>query len=84
MITVLTDTAHRQWLAAMEANDAEALGRLVAVEHGSLRSMVASVPGGADFKDRGNFVAVWRREADGSWKRARNIWNSMLPLPALA
>jgi len=125
------DNAHHLWLAAMEANDPAALGRLatadvvlmpphdqpvvgqqavvdwfsgivsqartkavailerevivagdVAIERGSFTWTVAPV-GGSDIQDRGSFLAVWRRQPDGSWKVARNIWNSMLPLPAI-
>ena len=32
--------------------------------------------------DRGKYVAVWKKQADGNWKVAVDIWNTDLPLPA--
>ena len=32
--------------------------------------------------DHGNFVEVWKKQSDGSWKCAVDIWNSDLPMPA--
>ena len=32
--------------------------------------------------DRGKYVAVWKKQADGNWKVAVDIWNIDLPLPA--
>jgi ketosteroid isomerase-like protein len=33
-------------------------------------------------KDEGKFVEVWRRQSDGSWRIADDIFNSNLPAPA--
>jgi ketosteroid isomerase-like protein len=30
--------------------------------------------------DRGKYLSVWRKQADGSWKTVTNMWNSDLPL----
>ena len=32
-------------------------------------------------QDAGKFIIVYRREDDGSWRVARDIWNSNTPLP---
>jgi ketosteroid isomerase-like protein len=32
--------------------------------------------------DHGKYVAVWKKQADGNWKVAVDIWNTDLPLPA--
>jgi uncharacterized protein (TIGR02246 family) len=32
--------------------------------------------------DRGKYVAVWKKQPDGNWKVAVDIWNTDLPLPA--
>ena len=37
------------------------------------------VGGGAPVTDRGTYVQVWRREADGRWLFARELWNSTVP-----
>lgn len=34
---------------------------------------------GASATDRGKFVVVWKKQADGTWKIAADIWNSDLP-----
>jgi len=33
--------------------------------------------------DTGKFVTVWKKQADGSWKIAYDIWNTDIPAPAL-
>jgi ketosteroid isomerase-like protein len=37
---------------------------------------------GKEQADRGKFVEVWKKQADGSWKAVADIFNSDLPLPA--
>lgn len=40
------------------------------------------VPGSdAPMEDRGKTMNVWKRQADGSWKLHRDIWNSNMPIP---
>ena len=33
--------------------------------------------------DTGKFVTVWRKQVDGSWKIAYDIWNTDIPVPAM-
>jgi ketosteroid isomerase-like protein len=33
--------------------------------------------------DTGKFVTVWRKQVDGSWKMAYDIWNTDIPAPAV-
>jgi ketosteroid isomerase-like protein len=35
--------------------------------------------GGKTVKDRGKYLEVWKRQADGSWKCSADAWNSDLP-----
>ncbi len=44
--------------------------------------MTIPVPGEDPQKDQGKFVEVWRRQGDGSWQIADDIFNSDLPAPA--
>jgi|SRR6516162_4632710 uncharacterized protein (TIGR02246 family) len=124
------DKGHAAFMAAMRANDAEALGRLVtsdavfmppheqpvagrqgiidwfagavkqartasvevparevivsgdlAIELGSFIWKLAPTTGGSPIEDRGNFLVIWQRQPDGSWKARNDIWNSTLPVP---
>ncbi len=55
-------------------------GDLACVQ-GSYES-AANAPKGALVTDRGKFVVVWKKQADGAWKVAADIWNSDLaPAP---
>ena len=33
-------------------------------------------------QDTGKYIVVWQKQADGSWKLHKDIWNSNTPLPA--
>jgi ketosteroid isomerase-like protein len=39
-------------------------------------------PGGKPVSDRGKYVEVWEKQADGKWKCGTDIWNSDLPASA--
>jgi steroid delta-isomerase-like uncharacterized protein len=127
------DTGHEQWLAAMRAGDAEAIGRLVtedvilmpphhpsvvgrqaavdwfsgvakqarttaitmtrravtvagdvAIEEGAFIWELTPTGGGSPIEDHGRVLATWKRQPDGSWKIAQNMWNSTLALPTTA
>jgi len=46
-------------------------------------SMMFTPPGASEpLKDTGKYIEIWRKQADGSWKVIRDIYNSDLPLPA--
>ena len=44
--------------------------------------MTAPDDNGESSIDRGKYVAVWKKQADGNWKVAVDTWNTDLPLPA--
>ena len=39
----------------------------------------ANDPEGKPVNDRGKFVVVWKKQTDGAWKIAADIWNSDRP-----
>ena len=41
-------------------------------------------PTGKPVNDRGKFLEVWKKQADGKWKCTMDIWNSDLPASAPA
>ena len=45
-------------------------------------SITVTPAGAAPIEDRGKYIEIWRKQADGSWKILRDIYNSDLPLPA--
>jgi len=53
----------------------------IAFVHGKY-SMVLTPAGGKPVSDKGKYVEVWKRLADGSWKVAIDTFNSDLPLVA--
>lgn len=55
-----------------------------AIEHGSFDWTVTPLAGGSPQTNLGRFIAIWHREPDGSWKLARDLWNSSVPVAALA
>ena len=45
-------------------------------------SMTVTPAGAAPIEDHGKYLTIWRKQADGSWKISRVMFNSDLPLPA--
>jgi ketosteroid isomerase-like protein len=41
-------------------------------------------PSGKPLNDRGKYVEVWEKQADGKWKCGTDIWNSDLPATGAA
>jgi ketosteroid isomerase-like protein len=39
---------------------------------------------GTPVNDRGKYLEVWEKQADGNWKCGADMWNSDLPAPAPA
>ena len=50
-----------------------------AIEQGTYRMSLQPKPRGKAINDTGKYLAVWKRQADGSWKMIRDIFNSDLP-----
>jgi uncharacterized protein (TIGR02246 family) len=57
------------------------VGGDLAVETGTYE-MTAQLKSGQEMKDKGKYVAAWKRQPDGSWKMVRDISNTDLPASA--
>jgi len=53
----------------------------IAVDRGDYDWTLTPAKGGADMRSVGRYVTIWHRQADGSWKATRLIWNSSEPAP---
>ncbi len=49
-----------------------------AIELGSY-TMVVQPPGQGEMTDRGKYMVLWRRQADGTWKLYRDAFNTSMP-----
>ena len=56
------------------------IGGDYAIETGTYETTV-SPPGGKPATEKGKYVAVWKKQADGSWKIYRDVGNSDAPPP---
>lgn len=52
----------------------------MAIEAGTY-AMTVTPKGGPATEDKGKYMTMWKKQADGSWKIARDINNSDLPPP---
>ena len=66
--------------ATVETVDLEELGD-TAIEVGAYTLDIRPA-GGEATQDVGKYVIIWKRQADGSWKWAVDIFNTNLPPPA--
>ena len=53
-----------------------------AAEVASFEWTLVPVAGGEEIVDRGSYIQLWRREADGRWLFSREVWNSAAATPA--
>lgn len=44
--------------------------------------LTMNVAGGKPVNDRGKYVAVWKKQTDGTWKCVADTWNTDLPAAA--
>ena len=56
------------------------IGGDFAIETGTYETTVSS-PGGKPMTEKGKYVVVWKKQADGSWKIYRDVGNSDAPPP---
>lgn len=56
------------------------IGGDYATEVAGFEWTLAPVAGGAPVVDRGSYIQLWHRGADGRWLFSREVWNSNVPL----
>jgi ketosteroid isomerase-like protein len=44
--------------------------------------MTISGPKGKPMSDKGKYLTIYRKQADGSWKAVEDMLNSDLPMPS--
>ena len=67
--------------SSLTISDREVLiGGDYATEVAGFEWTLAPVAGGAPVVDRGSYIQVWHRGADGRWMFSREVWNSSAPL----
>ena len=42
--------------------------------------MAIKLPNGNTMPDQGKFIHLWKKQENGTWKIARDMWNSSMPL----
>ena len=47
-----------------------------AIDTGTYSMTMKAKAGGDPMPDKGKYLAVWKRQSDGSWKLLRDAWNS--------
>ena len=70
--TVAVDASNREVVVSGDA----------AFDSGAFTWTVQPLAGGAPIEDRGHFMAMLPRQADGTWKVTRDLWNSSVPVAA--
>ena len=67
--------------ATLETVDVDYLGD-TAYEVGDYTMKIAP-EGGEAVTDKGKYLVVWKRQGDGPWRMAVDIWNTNTPPPAM-
>jgi uncharacterized protein (TIGR02246 family) len=53
-----------------------------AIEHGTYEITLVPCEGGEPVRDTGKYLTIYRRNDDGGWLMAYDIWDSNGPIPA--
>jgi uncharacterized protein (TIGR02246 family) len=67
---------------ALDPQNVQMAGSDWAFERGAYTIGLTPRAGGDPMQDAGKYVTVYRREGDGSWVMAQDIWNSDAPPPS--
>jgi len=69
-------------LSAFTASSVDVSGRGdLAYDRGTYTFTTEAAPNAPSMSETGTYVAILRRQADGSWKVTRDIWHSDSPAP---
>lgn len=67
---------------ALDVHEIQVFGNW-AFERGTYHISLTPKAGDGPFKDVGKYITLYQRQPDGSWKVARDIWNSNNPPPQM-
>ena len=80
IVTWYKDFLAKYRTSSLQLSDKEIFaGRDWAVEFGRFSWELKPTNGSAAVLDRGSYMQVWKRQASGSWRFAREVWNSSEP-----
>jgi len=66
---------------ALSPEEVQPAGAEWAFERGTYTITLTPKTGGDPIRDVGKYITLYQRQADGSWRMARDIWNSNNPPP---
>ena len=66
---------------SLAPDEVELTGADWAFERGTYTIVLAPKAGGDPIRDVGKYITIYRRQPDGAWVMARDIWNSNNPPP---
>ena len=67
--------------ARTQVGDEEKAGAEWAFERGTYTITLTPKTGGDPIRDDGKYITLYQRQADGTWRMARDTWNSNNPPP---
>ena len=66
---------------ALSPEEVQPAGPEWAFERGTYTITLTPKTGGDPIRDVGKYITLYQRQADGTWRMARDIWNSNNPPP---
>ena len=66
---------------ALSPEEVQPAGAEWAFERGTYTITLTPKTGGDPIRDVGKYITLYQRQADGTWRMARDIWNSNNPPP---
>ncbi len=81
MMKKMSESGIKVSMAKFTSTDLGA-GGMIAYDIGGYE-MTMDIPEMGEITDKGNYVSIWKKHEDGSWKIHAEIWNSTTPIPGM-